>query len=262
MGGGMMGGGGGDMAEFQRVLEDPNDPGSAAARQALGAAKAQGLSPGQSLVAAAEAYERATGKPMPGAPSGADLQTAKQFQNGQAADQKASQDRVAEQKTSQAQESKAKEDGATMVTLYWECATKCDRLNSQPAPSLSGEAHIMTTLSTGAASKQTTRVVESSASPCWKEHMEWKIADFDNVNPKLSLSLKQGTKKDVMFTHYNLVDLKKVKKYSASGFSNNACQTWAPGAEYWLKVGEDLSVESSSSQLAQKADLRVCLTFS
>jgi len=290
MGGGMPGGGGGgddmelfrrryfgDTAAIWRRYEDPNDPGSAAARQALGAAQTQGLSQGQSLVAAAEAYERATGKPMPGAPSGAELQAAKQFHNEQVADQKASQDRVAEQTANQARGPRV-----TSVHLYWEGATKCDLLNSQPAPSLSGEAQIMTDygygeaqikLSTGAADRQTTRTVESSTSPVWKEYMKFNIVDFDNVNPKLSLSLKQtkynynlaDLKKynlaelnhltKIMFTQYNLVDLKKFK-----ADHGGECSSYSHPC--WLKVGVDLSVASSSSNLAQKADLRVRITFS
>merc|ERR1719424_2814516 len=253
MGGGMPGGGGGgggDMALFQRTVEDPNDPGSAAARQALGAAQTHGLSQGQSLVAAAEAYERATGKPMPGAPTGAELQASKQFHNEQVADQKASQDRVAEQTANQ-----ARGPPVTSVHLYWEGATKCDLLNSQPAPLLSGEAQIMTALSTGAADRQTTRVAESSTSPVWKEYMKFNIVDFDNVNPKLSLSLKQGARKEIMFTQYNLVDLKKFK-----ADHGGECSSYSHPC--WLKVGVDLSVASSSSNLAQKADLRVRITFS
>jgi len=269
MGGGMPGGGGGgddmelfrrryfgDTAAIWRRYEDPNDPGSAAARQALGAAQTQGLSQGQSLVAAAEAYERATGKPMPGAPTGAELQASKQFHNEQVADQKASQDRVAEQTANQ-----ARGPPVTSVHLYWEGATKCDLLNSQPAPSLSGEAQIMTTLSTGAADRQTTRVVESSTSPVWKEYMKFNIVDFDNVNPKLSLSLKQSeynynlADPKIMFTQYNLVDLKKFK-----ADHGGECSSYSHPC--WLKVGVDLSVASSSSNLAQKADLRVRITFS
>jgi len=272
MGGGMPGGGGGgddmelfrrryfgDTAAIWRRYEDPNDPGSAAARQALEAAQTQGLSQGQSLVAAAEAYERATGKPMPGAPSGAELQAAKQFHN--------------EQFNGQPMPGMADAikggPPVTSVHLYWEGATKCDLLNSQPAPSLSGEAQIMTTLSTrrhdrdyarprAVSMRQTTRVVESSTSPVWKEYMKFNIVDFDNVNPKLSLSLKQSDTKTgskIRFTRYNLVDLKKFK-----ADHGGECSSYSHPC--WLKVGVDLSVASSSSNLAQKADLRVRITFS
>jgi hypothetical protein len=248
MGGGMMGGGGGDamsgggdMTEVGRVMQDPTDPGSAAARQAFQSAQSQGLSHGQSLVAAAEAYERATGKPMPGAPSGAKLQSAKQYQNHQARlDQDV--EHVAEQKASQASQAK---EGATVVTLYWEGASKCAKINSQPAPSVSGNALIMTNLTTGTTTKQKTRAV-TSTSPCWKETMEWQIVDFDKVSPRLSLSLLN--EKGACLTEYNLIDLKKIRATHG-------------GRGYWLQ-GVDFSVQNSSSQLAGKVDLRVRITFS
>ena len=112
---------------------------------------------------------------------------------------------AAKQQAAAARKAKARKDGATTVTLYWESASKCGKLNNQPAPCLSGcaEVHgnqLSARLSKGSA-KQTTRAV-ASTSPCWKETMEWKIEDFDKVNPRLCLSMMDGKGKDFMFTEY------------------------------------------------------------
>ena len=89
MGGGMMPGMGGGMgggvtdgsgqAEMMAALQDPNDPGAGPAMAALQAAKASGQGQGSCLVAAARAYEQATGRPMPGAPTGQVLDAAQGF---------------------------------------------------------------------------------------------------------------------------------------------------------------------------------------
>ena len=117
MGGGMpgMGGGGGetDQAKMMAALQDPNDPGAGPALAALQAAQASGQGKGSCLVAAARAYEQATGRPMPGAPTGQLLNAAQGFnaqvdtEAAQAAKQ--AQERAAARKVQQAKEAGAKE---------------------------------------------------------------------------------------------------------------------------------------------------------
>jgi len=81
MGGGMGGGvtDGSGQAEMMAALQDPNDPGAGPAMAALQAAQANGQGQGSCLVAAARAYEMATGRPMPGAPTGQVLDAAQGF---------------------------------------------------------------------------------------------------------------------------------------------------------------------------------------
>ena len=115
MGGGMGGGvtDGSGQAEMMAALQDPNDPGAGPAMAALQAAKASGQGQGSCLVAAARAYEQATGRPMPGAPTGQVLDAAQGF-NTQLDVEKAevatqAEERAAARKAQQGQEAHAEQ---------------------------------------------------------------------------------------------------------------------------------------------------------
>jgi len=144
----------------------------------------------------------------------------------------------------QTQEEEAAVAPVTTVGLYWESAGKCGLLNDAPPPSLSGAGQLSTTDSTGADTKQTTDVVASSTDPTWQSNMQWTVADFDNVSPKLKVGLWNGEHKDHSFVSYSLIDLKALR---ASGVGS---------------ITPKLTVQSSSSNLAQKPELDIFVTFS
>jgi hypothetical protein len=194
MGGGMVGGGDADENKMMAALSNPNDPGAQAAQQAYQISKQQGMTQGQCLVAMTEAYERATGRPMPGAPSGGALQASKQFNNKLAADKvearQAAQQRDAAKKSAAA--------NATVISITFESATSFSRINDQPDSqlSLSGYAEYLGEGLQGTCGVRQTTIVSGTASPCWKETVKYEVVDFGKTRQsKVSFKVRGGKDK-------------------------------------------------------------------
>lgn len=242
-GGGMMGGGGGggggdDQQKMMAALQD-GSPGSQAAQQAYQAAQQQGQSQGQCMVVMAEAYKRANGYDMPGAPAGEMLQQAKGFQAQQTADNNSA---AAHRNQQQANEA-ADDANATVIHIHFHGASGVDG----PTLELSG---CIDYTGTGRADStprlQHTRCISGTGNPAWDEVLKIEVPKFEAQGPA-TLSCRIAGDKNQGSNIANYEQLNLIQLFKKWGYA----QPFRP----------EMKFKSGTSQLNGKPELDISITF-